>query len=388
MAARLEGYGCEFIEKPPKAVQSECPICLLVLREPYQATCCGKSFCKECIERVKTNNQPCPTCNEIKRFNVFHNLGLQQLLYDIQVCCTYSSKGCEWRGELRELDKHLNSEPPTDKSLEGCQFALIKCPLDCKGCEKGIPRDGIESHVKDNLANLVVKQGYRVESFEQEIRSKLWEIDQRLGKRVAELENKVGEVLEKNKQLEEEIKLLKTNQLPGPSTGQSGLAAFLGTGQSSLHDTSLTGSFKPIGAEFTMPDFKTYKSENDVWYSSHFYTHPNGYKMCLGVVANGAGISKGTHVSVFMHILRGEFDDRLKWPLNGSFVIQILDQVKDTAEHITRMVNCTGNLAGRVTKGLRSSPLGVHNFVSHADLRAEYLNNNSLKLRVKKVVLF
>ena len=42
MEAR-EGYEYEFVEKPPKA---ECPICLLpvVLREPYQATCCGKSF--------------------------------------------------------------------------------------------------------------------------------------------------------------------------------------------------------------------------------------------------------------------------------------------------------------------------------------------------------
>ena len=52
----MAGSECESVEKPPKAVQSECPVCLLVLREPYQATCCGKSFCEECIKRVKRDN--------------------------------------------------------------------------------------------------------------------------------------------------------------------------------------------------------------------------------------------------------------------------------------------------------------------------------------------
>jgi hypothetical protein len=35
-----------------------------------------------------------------------------------------------------------------------------------------------------------------------------------------------------------------------------------------------------------MTNFEEYKKDNDIWFSPHFYTHPNGYKMCLGVVAN------------------------------------------------------------------------------------------------------
>ena len=129
----MAGFECEFIEKPPNAVQSECPICLLVLREPYQATCCGNSFCRQCADRAKARNQVCPTCND-RNFNLFHNLGLQRSLYDFQVYCTHKSKGCEWTGELRELDNHLNSDPPADESLQGCSFTLIKCPLNCAGC--------------------------------------------------------------------------------------------------------------------------------------------------------------------------------------------------------------------------------------------------------------
>ena len=84
------GFECEFAEKVSKGIQAECPICLLVLREPYQATCCGKSFCKECIHRIKATNQACPTCKD-KDFTLYPNKGLQQSLYDFQVYCKYKS---------------------------------------------------------------------------------------------------------------------------------------------------------------------------------------------------------------------------------------------------------------------------------------------------------
>ena len=139
------GFECEFVEKVSKGVQCKCPICLLVLREPYQATCCGKSFCKECIHRVKSDLKPCPTCKD-ENFKFFYNKGLQLSLYDFQVYCMQKSQGCEWTGELRELDNHLNSDPPADKSLQGCLYTLINCPLDC---EIRLTRRDMPSHLND-----------------------------------------------------------------------------------------------------------------------------------------------------------------------------------------------------------------------------------------------
>ena len=40
--------------------------------------------------------------------------------------------------------------------------------------------------------------------------------------------------------------------------------------------------------------------------------------MCLGVDANGDGDGAGTHVSVFVTIMRGEHDDKLTWPFRGA----------------------------------------------------------------------
>ena len=119
------GFECEFVptEKPP---DSECPVCLQVLREPYQVSCCGKSFCRACIEPIKYNKKPCPTCNE-ENFDSFHDKRLQQSLYGFLVVCSHRKEGCEWRGELGQFDKHLNLKPPPEKQIEGCQFAVIRC---------------------------------------------------------------------------------------------------------------------------------------------------------------------------------------------------------------------------------------------------------------------
>ena len=52
--------------------------------------------------------------------------------------------------------------------------------------------------------------------------------------------------------------------------------------------------------------------KNDWWYSNGFYISEGGYKICLGVVANGYGITAGNHVSAGIFLMRGEYDDRLQ----------------------------------------------------------------------------
>ena len=124
---RVVGFECEFVEDPPSWLQTECPVCLQILREPYQVTCCGKSFCRECIEQVKAANKPCPCCKQ-NSYNDFPNKGLQQPLYGFHVHCSNKEEGCEWTGELGQLDSHLNlNQSGKVDELEGCEFAKIKC---------------------------------------------------------------------------------------------------------------------------------------------------------------------------------------------------------------------------------------------------------------------
>ena len=124
---RTTGYDCEFVEDPPKAFQTDCPICLLILREPYQASCCGFTYCHACIEQVQLVSKPCPTCNQVD-FSLFQDKRLRRSLHELSVRCPHVKEGCEWTGELGGLDKHLNESPsPGEHCLVGCEFASVEC---------------------------------------------------------------------------------------------------------------------------------------------------------------------------------------------------------------------------------------------------------------------
>ena len=87
--------------------------------------------------------------------------------------------------------------------------------------------------------------------------------------------------------------------------------------------------------EMIMDNFEELKSEEADWYSPPFYTHIGGYKMCLNIVANGWGSGKYTHVSMTVHMMKGEFDSHLQWPFKGEITVQLVNQ-KEGGEHYER----------------------------------------------------
>ena len=147
--------------------------------------------------------------------------------------------------------------------------------------------------------------------------------------------------------------------------------------------------------KLTMTNFEQHKIDSDCWYSSPFYANPQGYKMCLNVYANGNGEGEGTHVSVYANLMKGEFDDHLKWPFRGSVTVAILNQLKNS-NHTTETIrfNLADNqVIGRVTDGERApGGLGYRTFIAHIDLnykptrKRQYLKYDCLRFRIVKVV--
>ncbi|KAK2120245.1 TNF receptor-associated factor 1 [Saguinus oedipus] len=52
-------------------------------------------------------------------------------------------------------------------------------------------------------------------------------------------------------------------------------------------------------------------------FSPAFYTAKYGYKLCLRLYLNGDGTGKRTHLSLFIVIMRGEYDALLPWPFRN-----------------------------------------------------------------------
>lgn len=51
-------------------------------------------------------------------------------------------------------------------------------------------------------------------------------------------------------------------------------------------------------------------------FSSPFYSHRHGYRVCLSICPNGEQRYRGKYLSVFLCICRGEYDALLSWPFS------------------------------------------------------------------------
>ena len=130
---------------------------------------------------------------------------------------------------------------------------------------------------------------------------------------------------------------------------------------------------------------------NEQWYSGPFFAFWKGYQMSLRVDAYGSGDGKGTHVSIFLFLMKGPHDDELAesghWPLRGKFTIELLNQLGDinhSVFSVTFDTNTPGSCADRVCHDERASGWGLHQVISHKDIlhHGKYLKNNILYFRI------
>ena len=433
------GYDCDFVQPPPEAVQSECPICHLVLHEPYQAPCCGNSFCRTCIEPIRLGNANCPTCRH-EGFTTFPDKRLERSLNPFKVFCSRRDEGCEWKGELGALGRHLNENPTPSERLAGCNFVDVYCaycaqsfrrqsldthentecrlrpyscdhcgeftssfedvvvnhhpvcesyPLPCPnkcdevpectiqrrdlerhvkeeclltvvecdfhyaGCEARLPRKDMASHLSESLVthiSLMAAHGRKTATEAQRV---LEERDMQ----IAQLQREQTELARENKSLKDQLE---------------------------LHSHLCT---PPV--TFTMTDFAQHKRNKDTWYSPPFYTHPHGYKMCLKVIC------KEDIFFVSASLMRGKFDDHLQWPFQKHVYIRLLNQFTDK-NHICIVANFSyghsyWNIGMCVTEGERQlkgrgEDRPYTALDCHEDCTKAYIKDNTIQLQVSEVV--
>ena len=61
-------------------------------------------------------------------------------------------------------------------------------------------------------------------------------------------------------------------------------------------------------------------------YSPIFYSSPNGYKMRLRLYLMGDGNARRTHMSIFILLMRGEYDAILQFPFTFKVTFSLVDQ--------------------------------------------------------------
>ena len=146
---------------------------------------------------------------------------------------------------------------------------------------------------------------------------------------------------------------------------------------------------------FKMPNFNEFKEFNLEWNSPPFNTHSGSYKMCINVVANGAGDGEGSHTSVYVILMCGKNDNNLSWPFRGKVTITLLNQLEDKNHHTHKIKypeDMDDDSNRRVPDGTshmtRSEGYGLECFIAHnrlghnATRNRQYLKDECLYFRI------
>ena len=147
--------------------------------------------------------------------------------------------------------------------------------------------------------------------------------------------------------------------------------------------------------QFTMMHFSKRKNEERAWYSPPFYSEPGGYKLCLRIDSNGVQDGKDSHLSVWVYVMKGRFDDSLMWPFSGKVTVQLLNWLADR-DHIQNTVSFDDEVdekvRARVTNGkYAATGRGSSKFLPHsflplnAEKKTLFFSDDCLCFRISKV---
>ena len=68
--------------------------------------------------------------------------------------------------------------------------------------------------------------------------------------------------------------------------------------------------------------------------SASFYTSVYGYRLRASLYPTGSGSGDGTHLSVYIRVVRGDFDPLLAWPFRLPVSVTLYDQDPSTRRHV------------------------------------------------------
>ena len=300
----------EFVDAELDEVK--CSICLLVFKDPI-ITDCGHHFCQACIAPVVSRNPRCPLCNE-EGFRTFPDKSTTRKIRSLKIKCKKRVEGCEWVGEYGRLEHHLDAK-------EGdCGFVEVECDFHSVGCTTRSLRKDLPQHMEANthkhlilMSTASLKSGGETERQLQERQAEL--LQQQLQKKEEDTQKRFVKLEGKLKEKDEQIKTLQ-----GKVEEKDERVIALQRRVDLLEERL---SCPPC--EFIMHDFSKHKAADDKWLSPPFYSHSRGYKLRLGVYANGRGQCKGTQVSFVHYTMQGEYDDQLEWPRQLDTYVYLLN---------------------------------------------------------------
>lgn len=377
------GYDYDFVDFESHRSRFECPICLLCQRDPHQ-TSCGHRFCYSCIITWLNEGRTCPKDNSsLGEGDIFPDAMAHREILQLSVRCPFRERGCQGVTNLSDADSHAENcsykentarerigfsrmesqtcgscgevvdteqeedenktrkHPQMQQQTQSQQSQLIcpnqevACPYASAGCNDRVVRKDLQGHVQgqtqkhlqlisDRLSKMAQLQrtevaletGTSEDSGSCLTRTYSGSTLQSTQKLLKDLFARVVQLEQKNCQLEIEGRrtegLMREMKLKSDQKTTRDLGRYCG------------GNYLWRITNFAEQHEQMRHSHSYVLYSPSFYTSVFGYRLCLRC---NVTIAQGNeeHLGLFIHVVRGENDDALRWPMQALITLTIVN---------------------------------------------------------------
>ena len=312
-----------------------------------------------------------------------------------------------------KLDFHVKNECEHQEN--------VSCHFEFAGCRTKLQRKDMITHLEENLVDHVTLFTTAFMEHKKEVEDKMATVPrmviQEASGKSGEIDSSVEELLkEKDQEIRrlkieiQQVRKDKDDQINTMQVAVNGLKKSLELQETrlSLAESQNHTLMKQVGRlrqfvpsplpiTFTINKFEQLRQNNKWWYSRPFYSHVGGYKLGMFVFCNGVMDGKGTHLSVFVYLVRGEYDEELDWPFRGSVVVHLLNQRGDRG-HYQKVIRFTDDTPAAVCNQVKEAEMakegnGPTQFISHADLTynaerdIEFLRDDCIKVRLVSISL-
>ncbi|XP_072331583.1 TNF receptor-associated factor 2-like [Scyliorhinus torazame] len=336
-------FGCEAIGARKKMMAHETEECEWRMALcPQCETFCVQKLLEDHIAICAKRKEDCPVCGraDLTKADFEKHCDPQHgTCPNIQVSCPFKDVGCLEKPRRRDLDEHLRASQQTHL----LQMLTLTTSLRSRKVSEGEGAESFQQHLTEKGGT---RTGLASEPSKEEADSS-WVLGERgtsemargadpgvlaLAKKTEGLERSVCGL---NKDLDKYAQVIEVLQQKCLHYEQVILSLQRKTRNQEVTG-GLAGPSSPVSTngvlvwkikEFSSCLMAARSEQRPSFYSPVFASHPFGYQLCCRIYPDGDGNGKGSHISLFLAIIKGEYDEVLPWPFRQKVIFMLMDQV-------------------------------------------------------------
>ncbi|XP_078355844.1 TNF receptor-associated factor 6-like [Oculina patagonica] len=329
--------------------------------------------------------------------------------------CNEPHPDCKMKDHIEQCRKFLVTCPNSCGGLfhremipnhteNTCPLTIISCPYEQTGCETKVQRKQVESHLQSATRLHLDLACVKLNNTE----AKLNKTEVKLNNTEAKLNNtKLKLNITEVKLNVTEVKLNEAQvQLNKTEKTTKKLLEKLDTLERKFKNTEVKLSKTQEKLETTSKQVEKFDKPfvwkidtfssilrqaraggKSVYDSAPFYTDrtgANGFKLKVKLYPNGDGSGKNTHLSVFIFVMKGEYDAILPWPFKKKLKFTLIDQQEDPVKRENVTLCFIPEFFARPTQEESSTGYGFPKFITLEKLCSRrYLVDDTLFLQVE-----